>query len=399
MTESTPNGGEALPRVMIEDLGVDAVWVDDDEIGPVLVLSPNQSYASAVDAARRFLPEVRTDRVRALVRAHLPDAPDVDLAADLEPVSEPPGQLPTRAWRRQAAVGAAAALLATIGLALGQIGAWQAANPMESPYLGDQFAAFARQGEMSCEPIGELRARCTDWEGAVMLSEAFIGSRWMSFTFTYGKEFVGVKVFRSASAARQWSSEPAHRELTPSAVVEGRFVLWGNDRSKLATYQMVLRSGSNRSMAPPPPSGRYASPAATWDLVALPTAIGGLMLGTLGVEADDDPSSASLPQRQGMSMILEDTEADPPPGEPKPPPDTSSEEPRPAPTPERSPSPSPTPDPDPTTEDLPVPDPRVPRLPDPAPTVEDGGGPIVVDITPLPDVTVKATVGPTLDSK
>ena len=80
-------------------------------------------------------------------------------------------------------------------------------------------------------------------------------SRQITVTFSYGKERIGVTVFSSAAAAQAWASEPATREMYPSARAGGGFVIWGTDQEKVASY--LARIGD---VADPPLEGPVSTP-------------------------------------------------------------------------------------------------------------------------------------------
>lgn len=250
------------PRVVIADVGTDAALYSEPG-NVVLVLRPGQSFSNAVAAAQQCLPDKHPDLIRSVVRTYLPEAPDFELPV-ATPVRHvpPPEPEPTRPWytrRRMLVAGltVVALLLVSGGWGLARLGLGgqtddSAAAPGSTddaaatyagsfaPFEEEAFQQFARRGEMACEQVDELRARCTDWEGAVLYSEATVGPRSTMFSFSYGQHRVTLRVFPTENAAQRWLSETATVELYPSASGVGRFVLWGTDQGKLEGYSRLL---------------------------------------------------------------------------------------------------------------------------------------------------------------
>ncbi|GAA5016021.1 hypothetical protein [Actinopolymorpha pittospori] len=290
-----------IPRIVVEDVGADAVLVEVNG-EPVLVLSPHQSFASAVGAVERYVPEIDQDRARALVRAHLPDAPDLEVAGDTPSV--PAADREERRWVPAKLVIVVAAVAAAGGIVLGQLGNNQAGpttaqtelRSASSPFASDTFRRLAAEGDLMCTPIGTLRARCTDWDGSVMLAEANVGPEKLTVIFSYGRERIGVAVFPSGAAAHAWVSEPATRAMYPSAGTEGRFVIWGTDQEKVASY-LARISGVTDSSLQGPVSSRLGGPTLPpVRMRAVPASLEGMLMGALGVtpEQVDRAISAGL---------------------------------------------------------------------------------------------------------
>ncbi|MGW5360771.1 hypothetical protein [Actinopolymorpha pittospori] len=276
-----------IPRIVVEDVGADAVLVEVNG-EPVLVLSPHQSFASAVGAVERYVPDIDQDRARALVRAHLPDAPDLEVAGDTPSV--PAADREVRRWVPAKLVIVVAAVAAAGGIVLGQLGNQAGPSTAEtelrsasSPFASDTFRRLAAEGDLMCTPIGTLRARCTDWDGSVMLAEANVGPGKLTVIFSYGKERIGVAVFPSGAAAHAWVSEPATRAMYPGAGAEGRFVIWGTDQEKVASY-LARISGVTDSSLEGPVSSRLGGPTLPpVRMRAVPASLEGMLMGALGV--------------------------------------------------------------------------------------------------------------------
>jgi hypothetical protein len=304
-----------IPRIVVEDVGADAVLVEVNG-EPVLVLSPHQSFASAVSAVERYVPELDQDRARALIRAHLPQAPDLELAG-VAPSQTPPAERVERRWMSAKLGVGIAAVAAAGGIVLGQLGNQVATSTAEtelrsasSPFDSATFRRLAAEGDLMCTPIGSLRARCTDWDGSVMLAEASVGPDKLTVIFSYGKERIGVAVFGSPALARAWAVEPATRELYPNARAGDRFVIWGTDQVKVDSYlarighvgSRPLRGPVSRFIGGPPlPPRRTAAPRVTLE---------GMLMGALGVTAQQVDHAAgagvdrAFPPVQASALAL-----------------------------------------------------------------------------------------------
>jgi hypothetical protein len=100
-------GPLSLCEVNVVDRGVDALVVERPGLPDLLVLRPGISMGAAIAAVCAVMPHADRDEVRALVRAHLPEAIDMDslLAGIPEGTSAPDARPHT--------VGMLAATLAT----------------------------------------------------------------------------------------------------------------------------------------------------------------------------------------------------------------------------------------------------------------------------------------------
>lgn len=353
MTESRSSDA---PRVVVVDIGVDAALYSEPG-NRVLVLRPGQTFNNAVAAAQRCLPHSHPDTVRTIVRTNLPGAPDFD-PPDPTPVRTGPAEpepAPSRwqqRWQQRSLIPLLAAALViavvgTFGIVRLVVG------PEGGPFTDEAFQAFARQGEVTCEQLDELSAQCWDPNGNVMISEATIGPRSVVYMFSYGQERIGLRVFADARSAKKWVEQAPTQDMYDGAQAQGRFVLWGTDREKIAEYLKLLRDSQSetetrsgaaaaepRGSSPTPTlepiataagaPPTYVDPAAMFgELVGfapardfnppppikpssdgLPAALGAVMMGTLGVgtkEADqaaEDGLERALPPVQVIAVKL-----------------------------------------------------------------------------------------------
>jgi hypothetical protein len=375
--------------VVVKDVGVDAALVDGDW----LVLSPHQSFSNAVDAVQRLLPRMPTDLVRSLIRTHLPDAPDLEI-----PPTPAAAQRTEVRWRVYAVSVISAAAVAVAGISASLYGSMTASTSAAAePYARPGFQAFAEQGQILCQPIGDLAAKCTDLDGAVLLAEAAVTTSSTLYWFSYGRHFICLRVFRTEEDARRWVAQPGVREAYPTARVRGRYVIWGTDPVRLERYERALSRTTDAAAAP-----------SVDGVSSIPAGVGALMLGTLGVTPDQLATASKVGLEGAMSksqatavrVLLampadeDEVESTPPPApteEPAPPPST---EPTPATdnaTPEQSPEPSP--EAAPTVEQTPTPTPRATPTPQAAPS--SAPSPAVTGETTVPPWKRKPEPGPT----
>lgn len=92
---------------------------------------------------------------------------------------------------------------------------------------------------MTCDPMGPYEAKCVDSDGQVMASEASVGTS-TAFTFSYGFEKVGFRIFPDEDAARAWTAEDGNRHLYQNVTRHGRVVLWGTDVKRLREWEASL---------------------------------------------------------------------------------------------------------------------------------------------------------------
>lgn len=368
-----------IPQVVVGEIGSDVALVDTPE-GKCLVLSPSQSFSNACAEVSRVLPDLGAERVRALVRTYLPDAPELDVLPRKVPA---PAVKPPLPLRRNATLACviAASMFAATGVVLGQFASWDApagaprpeASPARSPYRSAAWHEFARRGHIVCRPLGNLRARCTDWDGSVMLSEAYIASDGVVFTFLYGRDLVGLRVFDTEQSAKAYAGSSAVRALYPKSRLHGRYLLWGTDRAKLDMFEAELEKSGHQ------PAG-----------VSMPGPLAAMLVGTLGMKgASSRPTPLQLLALQTLFPEASSSR-----------PGSSSESVPPTPAPKSPPRPAPaTPDPTRTVRSSPKPAAQVRVEVEPRPKVRVKVEPVPgvkadVDVDPLPSPTPTPTPTP-----
>ncbi|MFE1289602.1 hypothetical protein [Streptomyces sp. NPDC058751] len=280
-------------RVQVTDLksSADALYFEDDDGQPVLLIRRLQSFPSAVEGVQDAM-EISEERARAIVRFHHPEAvtwgeqdashllavPPSGPVPPARKQGQPPApeSKPARHLRlvprwTVTAIAAVAALGASYTLA-GERGASQATPDATGgiqlsdaqPYASAAFKDFATDGEMSCTPTGPLEAKCVDVDGKVLYSEASVGSDWTQFSFTYdkGDNQIGLRVFSNEAAAKLWAQEDGSRESVHNLIQYGRFALWGNDSSRIQEYLCLLKDQDEpSSVLESRTSGRHAGEA------------------------------------------------------------------------------------------------------------------------------------------
>ncbi|WP_435059438.1 hypothetical protein [Streptomyces sp. bgisy060] len=308
----------------------DADGVDLTDVGVVtidgerhLFLKP-QSFTSAVRQIRKAMPDLPVEHVERLVRDHASDFRDFDelLAQPVErrvpPVDLPalptvPTVLPQRTSPRRWLL-AAALVPAFVGTwALGHATAQQegvatAASEADrpsiskmdkeyeepAPFEAGAFRAFSKAGKIACRPIGNLEAECTDSDGMVMATTAATGPDSTIFTFSYGAERLGLRIFEDIDYAETWSQQDGSQAMYPNMQRWGRFVLWGTDDERLADYLAELRSAAKQ---PPVAFGLMEEGEKS-----LPPRLAALALGTLGLEEGDVEDIVLRPERAGVPL-------------------------------------------------------------------------------------------------
>ncbi|MGP4048269.1 hypothetical protein [Streptomyces sp. 2A115] len=268
----------------------------------LLFLKP-QSFNSAVRQVRSALPDLPLEQVERLVREY-PEFKDFEellgtvkpaLPLDITPTPEPlrPVRLRGRAKRWVIAAALAPALAGS--WALGYVTADSPAGttasapdtspspgstvqPAAKPFVGPEFMGFSDAGQIDCKPIANLEAECTDADGMVMSSKAATGPDSTIFTFSYGSERIGLRIFGDADYAETWARQDGTTELYPNLSRSGRYVLWGTDKERLSEYTELLQAAEvNPSVAP----NMMASST------PLPPRLAALTLGTLGLDKRD----------------------------------------------------------------------------------------------------------------
>ncbi|QOV40128.1 hypothetical protein IM697_18030 [Streptomyces ferrugineus] len=319
---------ESQPRVRIHIFTPEDEDEDDlTDLGLVnvggerlLFLKP-QSFDSAVRQVRSALPDLPLEQVERLLREHQEFKDFEELLGTAKSVSplditpmldEPrlPGRLRGRTKRWVIAAALAPALAGSWALGYFSAGSpagtsasvpdkspspsatdASAVRPAAKPFVGPEFMDFSKAGQIDCKPIANLEAECTDADGMVMSSKAAIGPDSTIFTFSYGSEQIGLRIFGDATYAETWARQDGTTELYPNLTRSGRYVLWGTDKKRLSEYTELLQA-ANASSSTRPHMMRSAAP--------LPPRLAALTLGTLGLGEGDvatilhSPRSAPL---------------------------------------------------------------------------------------------------------
>ncbi|NUL26053.1 hypothetical protein [Streptomyces lunaelactis] len=313
MSSAIPEG---LPPLHIHVLRLDE---DEDDVpltdvGVVningerhLFLRP-QSFNSAVRQVSSAMPDLPLEQVERLVREHCPEfkdfdellgaivpSPHVDLPpppAESASSARPRGRAKT--WAIAAALVPALAGSWALGYFTGGGTEMTAASapdvspsPPAKPFVAPEFMDFSKAGQIDCTPIANLEAECTDSDGMVMSSKAATGPDSTIFTFSYGSESIGLRIFNDTAYAEIWTRQDGTAELYPNLVRSGRYVLWGTDQQRLKEYLELLRS-SESNQAPNTRAMNAATP--------LPPRLAALTLGTLGLDEQDVRTILYAPQ-------------------------------------------------------------------------------------------------------
>ncbi|GHF33860.1 hypothetical protein GCM10010218_13730 [Streptomyces mashuensis] len=318
----------SVPRIKIHVLAPDAH--DDDvpltDVGVVnmdgerhLFLSP-QSFYSAVRQVSAAMPDLPLEQVERLVRDHCEfkdfdellgptePAPPVDLPPHTEEPAAPAGPRGrAKKWVIAAALLPALAGSWALGHVTGANSASTAASAQDGgtarskaakdnrnlgpePFTAPDFKDFSLAGKISCSPIDDLEAECTDSDGMVMATKAATGPDSTIFTFSYGKERLGLRIFGTAEYAKTWAMQDASRELYPNMVLSGRYVLWGTDEERLKDYEGELLAAAKKS------AGAAHQATSMGHAEPLPPRLAALTLGTLGLDEQDVHTILYAPQ-------------------------------------------------------------------------------------------------------
>ncbi|BCK73078.1 hypothetical protein Srufu_070310 [Streptomyces libani subsp. rufus] len=159
-----------------------------------------------------------------------------------------------------------------------------AAQPFNDP----MFMDFSDAGQIDCQTLGTLEAECTDSDGMVMSSKAALGPDSTIFTFSYGAEQIGLRIFGDPDYAKTWTQQDGTTKLYPNLFRYGRYVLWGTDKDRLREYLKLLHTSSSKKL----PAGAHAMGNAT----PLPPRLAALTLGTLGLNEHDVHTILHSPQ-------------------------------------------------------------------------------------------------------
>jgi hypothetical protein len=275
-----------------------------------LFMGQGQTYTRAVDNVLNVLPGITREAAERMIREQCPEFPDLDdmlgLNAPTPPrVERPPvdlkddattEQLPAAGKRRRKAYVVAALLPAlAASWALGRytnivndepahtkasapdVTPEAAGNTVENaPFTDDKFDYFSGASKIECNPVSALQAECTDDDGMVMSTKAATGPDSTIFTFSYGSEQIGLRIFYDADYAQTWARQDGSQELYQDMKVHGRYVLWGTDQARIAEYMKLLQQAD-----------RDAGPSAMGGSVPLPPRLAALTLGTLGLDSQE----------------------------------------------------------------------------------------------------------------
>lgn len=241
----------SAPRVIVHDLGVDAALVQDAD-GPVLVLSPAQSFENAVDVVGRLLPQMHPDAVRSLVREHIPESADFDAITG----TTHPGRIaPARPRGAVRALGrvrwpvAAAALSgAAAALGVGLIAhQWGELSRMGEPqyeevhfFAGPYMPLIEDSAMLECTPSGNMTARCTDIvTDRTIYLEAGIAPTSVLLWAIDGSNRSYVRVFTSDDTAEAYEDEGGGLDRT-NFVRVGSVVGYGEDPDLIGRLMTAL---------------------------------------------------------------------------------------------------------------------------------------------------------------
>ncbi|MFF7169632.1 hypothetical protein [Streptomyces pseudovenezuelae] len=266
-----------------------------------LFLKP-QSFDSAVRQVSSAMPDLPMEHVERLLREHFKDFDEL-LGSnesvppmDITPTPGEPAQSARLHGRARRWAIAAALVPALVGSwALGHFTADSPAGsaattpdasptgavglqPAAKPFVGPEFLDFSKAGQIDCKPIADLEAECTDADGMVMSSKAATGPDSTIFTFSYGSERIGLRIFDDAHYAETWARQDGTTELYPNLYRSGRYVLWGTDEQRLSEYSGLLQAEETHQ-----PLAANLMGGST----PLPPRLAALTLGTLGLDARD----------------------------------------------------------------------------------------------------------------
>ncbi|MFE3644891.1 hypothetical protein ACFXOM_28595 [Streptomyces sp. NPDC059169] len=266
-----------------------------------LFLKP-QRFDSAVRQVSSAMPDLPMEHVERLLREHPEDFKDFgELLGsigsvppmDITPMPGEPVQPARLHGRTKRWVIAAALMPALAGSwALGYFTAGSpvgtaasapdaspsGVQPAAKPFVGPEFLDFSKAGQIDCKPIANLEAECTDADGMVMSSKAATGPDSTIFTFSYGPERIGLRIFGDADYAETWARQDGTTELYPNLSRSGRYVLWGTDEKRLAEYADLLHAEETRQSST---TSKMGAPA------PLPPRLAALTLGALGLDERD----------------------------------------------------------------------------------------------------------------
>ncbi|MER6616386.1 hypothetical protein [Streptomyces xantholiticus] len=274
-----------------------------------LFMSSGQTFSTAVRNVRNVLPGITIEAAERMIREQCQEFRDLDdllgLTDPVPPSVERPPVEPVSSVRkeqlprkRRGKVILVAALLPALAAswALGRYtnvvdstpAQTEASSPdaisdsseigsaaaQQAPFNDSKFEFFAGSSKIECDPISTLEAECTDSDGMVMSTKVATGPDSSIFTFSYGSERIGLRIFYDAEYADTWARQDGSRELYPNMKVHNRYVLWGTDPERIAEYAQLLEDAGS-------------SPTAMGGATPLPPRLAALTLGTLGLDSQD----------------------------------------------------------------------------------------------------------------
>ncbi|MER7951997.1 hypothetical protein ABTY59_31865 [Streptomyces sp. NPDC096079] len=300
-----------------------------------LMLREGQSFSSARDNVRNVLPGITVEAAERMIREQCPEFRDLDdllgVSTPAPPsVERPPVEMPADdvakgllAGRRRRNLALIAAILPalTASWALGryvQFGdsdstritaaapdvspsASPSIGAMAAPFRDSKFEFFAGSNDIECATISPLAAECTDADGMVMSTKAATGPDSTIFTFSYGSERIGLRIFYDSEYADTWARQDGSQGMYPNIKRHGRYVLWGTDMARIDEYKLLLeKADRDRSRGPGPGPAMASGPS------PLPSRLAALTLGTLGITKDavrDIIANVSSKSEDGPAMM------------------------------------------------------------------------------------------------
>lgn len=293
---------QRLDIIVDPKLPVDAMKSHVDGV-TTLVLRP-QTFDNAVEHVRSVLPGITVEGAEQMVRTQCPEfrsfddllgpstppAPRVDYVPDAPSEGVAKERFLPRKRRRQAVLVAALLPALAVSWGLGRYTnvvspppsiasavAEPGAQTVPAPFADTRFEYFAGSSSIECSTVSTLAAECTDADGMVMSTKAATGPDSTIFTFSYGSERIGLRIFYDANYADTWARQDGSREMYPNMKVYGRYALWGTDTGRIDEYVGLLEEADRARYRGPSPS------AMGWATTPLPPRLAALTLGTLGL--------------------------------------------------------------------------------------------------------------------
>jgi hypothetical protein len=239
------------PRVVVEDIGVDAAFVDDDEGNPLLILGPHQTFTSAVAAVQKAMPNLHPDAVRRVVRESLPHVTDLP-HADGSPqfgldVAAPAARMGVRLTGKVAWTLAVAAVLAVAGCAVLMVAAVRSTHDRDTQitapfplYAGTMFDTLRHHG-FRCEATRHdgLTARCdVVTTGMHYDSEAAVGADYIAYTFYSHDSRVVLRQNKDPLDAMLFANDADNAVRYLHRV--GRYDIYGGDPALIRLFAAAL---------------------------------------------------------------------------------------------------------------------------------------------------------------